>query len=333
MTREQLLQWDTESGSEEVGRRVLIADAEITTVTKRAVQDNEGNPDFDVSLTDETKATAEVTRLTPDHLHLQRSKIKPDHRLEAMWALTVRKLNPRKGIESKPITPRALDMAMDMTLSAAVRLEGEFGGGREMMAFQEANPYTTPPWANAAETEAANIRRKCFPLNLEPSNGDSFSDPQHLQTLEHRYDELYNPVRVSISVARKDAPEWEPGVCSLPVGLGGGGLLGTLDNAAEVVQQVVRDKGNRRQASHSGAKWLIAICAEPWLIWQIQEAFGEDQRLSTDELLSPIANISLTPFEKIWIICPASNTGETIHVIKASQEGYVTYTISNIGRD
>lgn len=249
-----------------------------------------------------------------------------------MWALSVRELDSHPGIESTPITPKTLDMAMDMTLSSAARLEEEFGGGRQMMAFQDANPYTMPPWANAAETESNNIRRECFPLILEPFKGDSHFYSQHLKAIDNEYEERYNPVRVSISVARSDAPEWKPGVRSLPVAHGRGGLLGTLDDVAVAVQGVIERKGSRRQASHMGAKWLIVICTESWVIWQIQEAFGKDQRLSEDELFAPVANISLTPFERVWIVCPANNTGEHAHVVQVFQGHTPNHLATYLGK-
>lgn len=325
----QFLQWKDDS--EEVGRRAIACDDRVAAIQK-IDEDGNGTPDFDLTFCNGDSATAEVTSSPGDFLDLQESKTLSSSKLEVMWCLWVRVLTtPGASIAIPPITPKALQSAMKMAEFEAVHLEADYGGGQEMLELQEANPFVEMPWAVEAQAAADKVRNACFPLKM---SGIRFEDFRLVGGLRSQFDHVYNlhnPVSVSISVARRTAPGWEPGIRSLPVGTTSGGQLGGLDEVAEALQREIKRKGDRRQASHEGMKWLVVVLSDLWLIWQMQEAFADDQQMTEAEVLAPLTSLDLSPFQETWVVCPADNSGTVATVVRLGPDGW-TRTSANIGR-
>ena len=315
----QFLQWKDDS--EEVGRRAIACDDRVAAIQK-IDEDGNGTPDFDLTFCNGDSATAEVTSSPGDFLDLQESKTLSSSKLEVMWCLWVRVLmTPSASIAIPPITPKALQSAMNMAEFEAFRLEAGYGGGQVMLELQEANPFVEMPWATEAKSAANGIRNACFPVEISGCRRGEFPQAEIPQSQINRLFNLHNPVRVSMGVASRSASTYEPGIRSLPVGRISGGQLGGLDEVAEALQKEIKRKGERRQASHEGMKWLVVVLSDLWLVWQVQEALAGDQQMTEAEVLAPLNSLDLSPFQEMWVVCPADNSGTIATVVKLIQDG------------
>lgn len=297
MTGLTLRDWYYES--ETVGRRIVESDDRVTS-TKRITE--QASPDWAVTLHDGQQVTAEITLMTEPGMNLMHEPLVTGQALSphGRWYLRVSRHNndPPSQADDAPVKAALRQIISQEAPVVAARIEDRHGGAARMREWQASHPWDKPPWYDEAQACCDAILYKCV------------NDVRGFAATHMR-----NKIRLAMVLTKSSEGS---GVVISPLHNGYGGRVGDLSHLRDHAQQRIDSKSHKQQSHHSGEKWLILICAHPWLIENMRDAFGEDDKPLHDQILKPLDELDMYQFDEVWIAAPLNSNGDMSRTIKLS---------------
>lgn len=306
--------WSSKEGHEAVARAIAGLDERVKGVKKL---EPKGQPAIDaiVSLDNEKVVMAEATRAFHDLFKFTKEPyFQESQQLEALWILELR-VNctvvsgsvPIPAISDRDQMLEAIRAAQGQAEAYATTLESTYGGGNKMVSVARLAKYREDlrsGWEGEAQVYSNKIRDDCFPANSG-----------------FRLERLYHPVKVSLKVASlpelySDHTQGLPGLLRSKLLVSRGGLLSEMDDVVAFTQKAVDAKLSKRQiSSFDGEKWLIVVCLDAFIIWQVDDSFNNSD-IPHRDLLVPFQALNHGAYDEVWLVAPANNCPNQATVIK-----------------
>ena len=285
--------------SETVGALIVESDDRVAStepITKEA------SPDLAVTLHDDRQGpvTAEITLMTEPGMNLQQRQLVTGRAqsLEGCWWLDVRRHSndPPSQADDEPVKKALRQIIAPQAPAAAAHLEGRYGGGSEMRAWQQSHSWEKPPWHDEARAGCDAILRKCV------------AEVPGFEAAHARHE-----IRLSLMLTNRSDLA---GVVISPLHHGYGGQQGDLSDLRDHAQRRIDDKSTRQQSRHPGEKWLVVMCAHLWLVECVRDAFASDDTPMHDHTLAPLTELDLRQFDEVWIAAPLNSEGDQARIVK-----------------